>query len=236
MEKAPPTKPPCYNAVFRAEALRLASESRSTRAAARALNIDPKPLYAWQKVALPLPTDPAKAAGMRMPRVANNQLAQELKILKKAGAIFSHPPTPWVSCISWTSSALATRSSSFARCWAWCPAVTTPGDTSRRPGPRSALDPFRKRRWWQISTIVNATTGAAAYKSSTRVGPPRGPSGPAHGAGPQGLAGLAAQGLHVAHHGFHPWVALRPQPAARPAQTDLDQPVVGVRHSVSASR
>ena len=46
MEKAPPTKRPCYDAAFRPEALRLASESRSTLAAARALNSDPKRLYA----------------------------------------------------------------------------------------------------------------------------------------------------------------------------------------------
>lgn len=46
MEKAPPTKRPHYDAAFRAEALRPASESRSTLAAARALNIDPKQLYA----------------------------------------------------------------------------------------------------------------------------------------------------------------------------------------------
>lgn len=61
MEKAPATKRPRYDAAFRAEALRLASESRSTLAAARALNIDPKRLYAWQKAALPpLPADPAR--------------------------------------------------------------------------------------------------------------------------------------------------------------------------------
>ena len=34
-----------YDAAFRAEALRLAAQSRSTQAAARALNIDPKRLY-----------------------------------------------------------------------------------------------------------------------------------------------------------------------------------------------
>ena len=33
-----------------------------------------------------------------------------------------------------------------------------------------------------------------------------------------------------------PWVALRPQLAARPAQTDPGQPGVGVRHYVSAAR
>jgi len=98
MEKAPPTKRPRYDAAFRAEALRLASESRSTLAAARALNIDPKRLYAWQKAAQqplqPLPADPAEAAEVRILRAANKRLAQELDILKKAIAIFSHPPTP----------------------------------------------------------------------------------------------------------------------------------------------
>jgi len=34
-----------YDAAFRAGALRLAEQSRSTQAAARALNIDPKRLY-----------------------------------------------------------------------------------------------------------------------------------------------------------------------------------------------
>ena len=39
MEKAHPTKRQRYDAAFRAEALRLANESRSTLTAARALNI-----------------------------------------------------------------------------------------------------------------------------------------------------------------------------------------------------
>ena len=47
MEKAPPTKRPRDDAAFCAEALRLASESRSTLAAVRALNVDAKRLYAW---------------------------------------------------------------------------------------------------------------------------------------------------------------------------------------------
>ena len=47
-----PAKRRRHDAAFRAEALRLASESRSTQAAARALNIDPKRLYKWQKEAL----------------------------------------------------------------------------------------------------------------------------------------------------------------------------------------
>ena len=40
-----------YDAAFRAEALRLAAQSRSAQAAARALNIDPKRIYQWQKAA-----------------------------------------------------------------------------------------------------------------------------------------------------------------------------------------
>ena len=72
MEKALPSKRPRYDAAFRAEALRLASDSRSTLAAARALNIDPKRLYAWQKAAqLSLPNDPTEAAEVRALRAAN---------------------------------------------------------------------------------------------------------------------------------------------------------------------
>ena len=64
-------------------------------AAARALNIDAKRLYAWQKAAQqPLPADPAEAAEVRTLRAANKRLAQEMDILKKAIAIFSHPLTP----------------------------------------------------------------------------------------------------------------------------------------------
>jgi transposase len=40
-----PAKRRRYDAAFRAEALRLSSKSRSTQAAARALNIDPKRIY-----------------------------------------------------------------------------------------------------------------------------------------------------------------------------------------------
>jgi len=95
MEKAPPPKRPRYDAAFRAEALRLARESRSAQAAARALNIRPELLYQWQRAAqAPLPADPAEAAEVRALRTANKRLAQELEILKKAIAIFSHPPTP----------------------------------------------------------------------------------------------------------------------------------------------
>ena len=50
-EKAPSIKRPRYDAASCAEALRLVSESRLTLAAARALNIDVKRLYTWQKAA-----------------------------------------------------------------------------------------------------------------------------------------------------------------------------------------
>jgi transposase len=76
-----------YDAAFRAEALRLTEQSRSTQAAARALNIDPKRLYQWQKAAqtpvaaaLGAALDPATAAELRQLRAANRQQAQELDI------------------------------------------------------------------------------------------------------------------------------------------------------------
>ncbi|WP_460585961.1 transposase [Hymenobacter arcticus] len=66
----------------------MASENRSTLAAARALNIDPKRLYAWQKAARqPLPADPAEVRALRQ---ANKRLAQELETLKKP-ALSSRP-------------------------------------------------------------------------------------------------------------------------------------------------
>ena len=94
MEK--PDKRRKYDAAFRSEALRVVAESRSTPAAARALNLDPKLLYKWQRDAQPaLPADPVEALEVRQLRAANRRLAQELEILKKAIAIFStSPPTP----------------------------------------------------------------------------------------------------------------------------------------------
>ena len=78
-----------YAAAFRAEALRLAAQSRSTQTAARALNIDPKRLCQWQETAqtpvaaaLGAALDPAMAAELRQLRAANRRQAQELEILK----------------------------------------------------------------------------------------------------------------------------------------------------------
>lgn len=82
MEK--PDKRRKYDVAFKAEALRVASESRSTQAAAHALNLNPKLRYKWQQEALPtLPSDPVEAAEVRQLRAANKRLAQELEILKK---------------------------------------------------------------------------------------------------------------------------------------------------------
>jgi len=86
-----PDKRRKYDAAFRAESLRLAAQSRSTQAAARALNIDPKRLYQWQKAALtPVAAslgaalDPVTAAELRQLRALARRQAQELDILKKA--------------------------------------------------------------------------------------------------------------------------------------------------------
>lgn len=48
-----PAKRRRYDAAFRTEALRWAEQSRSTQAAARALNINAKLLYKWQLLHLP---------------------------------------------------------------------------------------------------------------------------------------------------------------------------------------
>ncbi len=95
-----PDKRRKYDAAFRAEALRLAEQSRSTQAAARALNIDPKRIYEWQKAAqtpvaaaLGATLDPDMAAELRQLRALARRQAQELDILKKAIAIFSVTPT-----------------------------------------------------------------------------------------------------------------------------------------------
>ena len=89
-----PTKRRTYDAAFRAEALRLASESRSTQAAARALNLNPKLLYKWQQAAQTpasaatgVSLDPTTAAELRQLRALARRQAQELEILKKAIAI-----------------------------------------------------------------------------------------------------------------------------------------------------
>jgi transposase len=89
-----------YDAAFRAEALRLASQSRSASAAARALHRRVKLLYDGQKAAhTPAAAtganlDPATAAQVRQWRADNRRQAQERALLKKAVALFSTPLTP----------------------------------------------------------------------------------------------------------------------------------------------
>ena len=72
-----------YDAAFRAEALRLAAQSRSAQAAARALNIDLKRIYQWQKAAhtpvaaaLGSTLDPDTAAELRQLRALARRQAQ----------------------------------------------------------------------------------------------------------------------------------------------------------------
>ena len=91
-----PRKRRQYTEAFRAEALRLASESRSTQAAARQLNITPKLLYKWQKAAqhpLESGSRESESAALRELRAENRRLQQERDILKKALAIFMPPTT-----------------------------------------------------------------------------------------------------------------------------------------------
>ena len=90
-----------YDAAFRTEALRLAAQSHSARADARALNIDPKRIYQWQKAAqtpvaaaLGSTLDPATAAELRQLQALARRQAQELDSLKRALASFSATETP----------------------------------------------------------------------------------------------------------------------------------------------
>jgi transposase len=81
------TKRRTYDATFRAEALRLAGESRSTQAVARTLNINLKLLHKWQQ-AVQTPAaasagatlDPATATELRQLRALAWRQAQELEI------------------------------------------------------------------------------------------------------------------------------------------------------------
>ncbi len=78
-----PDKRRKFDAAFRAQALRLAAQSRSTQAATRALTIDPKRLYQWQKASqtpaaavLGVALDPATALELRQLRAANRRQAR----------------------------------------------------------------------------------------------------------------------------------------------------------------
>jgi len=87
------TKRRRYDAAFRAEALRLAGESRSTQAAARALNINVKLFYKWQKEAL---TPVAAARGAELdPATA----AECLHMTQQAPLLVPHCPEQWLQAL-----------------------------------------------------------------------------------------------------------------------------------------
>jgi len=91
---ASPDKRRKYDAAFKAEALRLASESRSTQAAARQLGINPKLLYRWQQEQLIAEigsVEVARDPEVRQLRAQLKRAEQELDILKKALVIFGQP-------------------------------------------------------------------------------------------------------------------------------------------------
>ena len=88
-----PDKRRKYDEAFKAEALRLASESRSTQAAARQLGNSLKLRYRWQQaqvVAEVARVEVARDPQVRALRAADKRLAQGLDILKK----------PWSSSAS----------------------------------------------------------------------------------------------------------------------------------------
>jgi transposase len=83
-----------YDEAFKVEALRLASESRSTQAAARQLGISPKLLYRWQQAQLLAEVggeEMARDPEMLTLRARLKRAEQELDIFKKALVIFSQP-------------------------------------------------------------------------------------------------------------------------------------------------
>ena len=89
-----PDKRRKYDEAFKAEALRLASESRSTQAAARQLGISPKLLYRWQQeqlIAEVGSVEVARDPEVRQLRAQLKRAEQELDILKKALVIFGQP-------------------------------------------------------------------------------------------------------------------------------------------------
>ena len=92
--KSTPDKRRKYDDAFKAEALRLTSESWSTQAAAQQLGISPKLLYRWQQAKLVAEVGSVEVA--RDPEVLQlraqlKRAEQELDILKKALVIFAQP-------------------------------------------------------------------------------------------------------------------------------------------------
>ncbi|WP_375374046.1 transposase [Hymenobacter sublimis] len=87
---ASPDKRRKYDEAFKAEAPRLASESRSTQAAARQLGIRPKRLYRWQQAQLVAEVgseEVARDPEVRALRARLKRAEQELDILKKPWSV-----------------------------------------------------------------------------------------------------------------------------------------------------
>lgn len=92
--KTTPDKRRKYDDALEAEALRLASESRSTQAAAQQLGISPKLLYRWQRARLVAEVGSVEVARdpeVRQLRAQLKRAEQELDMLKKALVIFGQP-------------------------------------------------------------------------------------------------------------------------------------------------
>lgn len=82
-----PVKRRKYDEAFKAEALRLAQESRSTRATAQQLGISETLLYRWQRAQAEAEAGSAAQAQdpqWRALRAENQRLQRELAVLKKA--------------------------------------------------------------------------------------------------------------------------------------------------------
>ena len=89
-----PDKRRKYDESFKAEALRLANESRSTQAAARQLGISPKLLYRWQQAQFVAEVGSeavARDPEVRALRARLKRAGQGLDMLKKALVIFGQP-------------------------------------------------------------------------------------------------------------------------------------------------
>ena len=89
-----PDKRRKYDDAFKVEALRLATGSRSTQAAAQQLGISPKLLYRWQQAQLIAEVgsvEMARDPEVRQLRAQLKRAEQELDILKKALVIFGQP-------------------------------------------------------------------------------------------------------------------------------------------------
>jgi transposase len=92
--KKTPDKRRKYADAFKAEALRLASESRGTQAAAQQLGISPKLLYCWQQAQLVAEVGSVEVARdpeVRQLRAQLKRAEQELDLLKKALVLFGQP-------------------------------------------------------------------------------------------------------------------------------------------------